>query len=143
MAGKTLRQILAENVKSRRLKTGESQEAFAERAKLHRNYPGRIERCESNVTIEVIDKIAKALNTTVCALLGGDEIPRKRQKITTILAQNVKKLRIESGLSQDGLAKRGIHRTYLRSIERERNVSIDTVEKIAKALKVKPYKLFE
>lgn len=56
----------------------------------------------------------------------------------------VKKLRLEKGLSQENLAlKANIDRTYIPSIEKgERNVSIIIVEKIAMALDIKISILF-
>ena len=60
-----------------------------------------------------------------------------------VLAQNIRKLRAEKSISQEELAFRcALHRTYLSDIERAtRNVSIDNIEKIAKALEVPPYTL--
>jgi transcriptional regulator with XRE-family HTH domain len=54
-------------------------------------------------------------------------------------------LRRARGLSQEALADEiGIDRTYLGSVERaERNVSIDNVARIAKALAVEPWKLLK
>ena len=53
---------------------------------------------------------------------------------------NVARLRHEKGLSQEQLAfECGLHRTYISGIERGiRNPTIVIVEKIAKALKIKP-----
>lgn len=47
-------------------------------------------------------------------------------------------MRRERGLSQEELADLAdLHRTYIGSVERgERNVSIDSMERIARALKV-------
>ncbi len=61
-----------------------------------------------------------------------------KEKILRQFGNNVKKLRIAKGWSQEELAKRtGLHRTYIGSIERsERNVSLINVAKIAKALSV-------
>lgn len=59
--------------------------------------------------------------------------------------KQVKKLRLEKGLSQEALALLAdLDRTYIPSIEKgERNVSIIVIEKIANALKVKISILFD
>jgi len=59
--------------------------------------------------------------------------------------KQVKKIRIEKGLSQEALAlSADLDRTYIPSIEKgERNVSITVIEKIAKALNVKISILFD
>lgn len=52
-------------------------------------------------------------------------------------------MRHSLGLSQEELAHTAkLHRTFVGSIERsEQNLSLDSIEKIAKALGVKPYQL--
>jgi transcriptional regulator with XRE-family HTH domain len=57
----------------------------------------------------------------------------------------VRKLRKRKGLSQEALAfEADLDRTYVGGVERgERNISILNILKIAKALGVKPAKLFE
>lgn len=57
----------------------------------------------------------------------------------------VKKIRLEKGLSQEALAhKADLDRTYIPSIEKgERNVSITVIEKIATALNVRISILFD
>jgi transcriptional regulator with XRE-family HTH domain len=57
-----------------------------------------------------------------------------------ILAKNMRRLRSQHGLSQEAFAlKSGIHRTYIGGIERgERNVTLETVARIAVAFGVDP-----
>jgi len=59
--------------------------------------------------------------------------------------KKVRKLRKKSGLSQEDFANRiGLHRTYIGAIERgERNISLENIEKIARALKIDIKELFE
>lgn len=72
-----------------------------------------------------------------------------RSKVThnarSLLAKNIRKIRAKKGLSQEELADlSSLHRTYIGSVERsERNVSIDSIEKIASALDVKIATLLE
>jgi transcriptional regulator with XRE-family HTH domain len=55
-----------------------------------------------------------------------------------IFSQRLRQIRQNRELSQEELADlAGLHRTYVGSVERgERNISIDTMERLAKALDV-------
>lgn len=61
--------IFAANTRRRRLELNLSQEELAERAGVHRTYIGMVERCEKNVTIYNIERIAKALDLEPGCLL--------------------------------------------------------------------------
>ncbi len=50
-----------------------SQEELAERAGVHRTYIGMIERAEKNITLENIEKLAKALKIPLHELLNFDK----------------------------------------------------------------------
>lgn len=54
-----------QKVRAERVKLGLSQEALASRAGVHRTYVGMIERAEKNITLENIEKIAKALGIRI------------------------------------------------------------------------------
>ena len=64
-----LRQVLAQNVRRLRKQLGVSQEELAHRAKVHRTYMGSIERSEQNISIDNIEKLAKALDVEPHQLL--------------------------------------------------------------------------
>jgi len=59
-------------------------------------------------------------------------------ELRKILAQNIRAYRLAKKLSQEDLADLcGLHRTYVGSVERaERNVTISSLEVLAKALGV-------
>ena len=58
----TARQLLARNLRAKRLAQGLSQEAFAAVCGLHRTYISDIERGERNVSVDNLEKIALALH---------------------------------------------------------------------------------
>lgn len=60
-----------------------------------------------------------------------------------VLAENMVRLRREQAWSQEQLGfEAGLHRTFIAHVERQsRNLSLDNLEKIAGALRVKPYEL--
>jgi len=60
--------------------------------------------------------------------------------LVSVFAANVRRIRLDLGLSQEVLAERaGVHRTYVGMLERgEKNVTIYNIERIAEALKVEP-----
>lgn len=62
-----------------------------------------------------------------------------------VFGERIRVLRQNRGLSQERLAEMaGVHRTYLSSLERgERNVSLDNIYAIARALGVAPAELFD
>ena len=81
----------------------------------------------------------------VCPLISGRRIvvmwltiAAMAKSARDVLAIRIRELRLEKGWSQEHLADVcELHRTYIGDIERrQRNVSIDNIEKIAQALKV-------
>jgi transcriptional regulator with XRE-family HTH domain len=64
------RRLLGERIRSFRKGKGLSQEVLAERADLHHNYVGELERGEKAATIDTLLKIANALGVRVRALVN-------------------------------------------------------------------------
>jgi transcriptional regulator with XRE-family HTH domain len=71
-ASRTLQNIVANNVKERRLRLGLSQEQLAERSGFHRTYVGSVERGERNITLSTLEALAFVLETTPLKLLEAD-----------------------------------------------------------------------
>ena len=62
---KTILIQFGKKVREERMKKGISQERLGELAKVHRTYIGMIERAEKNITLQNIEKIAKALKIRI------------------------------------------------------------------------------
>lgn len=65
--------------------------------------------------------------------------------IAKVLGQRIRNYRLQQGLSQEKLAElSGCHPTYIGQIERgEKNATIESIAKIAGALKISMSNLFE
>lgn len=65
--------------------------------------------------------------------------------LNQLVASNLKRLRKKLGISQEDFAEKcGLHRTYIGAIERsERNITLQTLEKIAESLGVSPQDLLK
>jgi len=66
---KSLLRIVGDNIHHRRLKFELSQEKLAELANVHRNYIGRVERYELNLSLLQLERIADALKISILELL--------------------------------------------------------------------------
>ena len=64
--------------------------------------------------------------------------------IIKVFGSNVKRYRMETGLSQEAFAEKcGLHRTYISAIEcYRRSISLENIQRIADALDIDTYKLF-
>lgn len=67
------RQIFAANVRRIRQERGLSQDQLAHSSGVHRTYIGAVERCEKNVSIDSMEKIAVALECSLQSLLAEPE----------------------------------------------------------------------
>ncbi len=65
--------------------------------------------------------------------------------IIEVFGKNVRKYRTQLGVSQEKFAELcGLHRTYISDIECfQRNVSLESIQKIAAALSIEAYMLLK
>ncbi|GHV53747.1 hypothetical protein FACS1894206_05040 [Deltaproteobacteria bacterium] len=65
--------------------------------------------------------------------------------IKKVFASNLKKYRKEQCLSQEAFAEKcGLHKTYISAVERcRRSIALENVQKIADALGIETYMLFQ
>jgi len=71
----SIRDVLARNIRQYRKAAGLSQEELAHRAEIDRTYISAIERSVYSATIDVVDRLAKALGIEAADLLVR---PRRR-----------------------------------------------------------------
>ena len=65
--------------------------------------------------------------------------------IIRVFSQNVRKYRLQKGMSQEELAdKANRHRTYISAVECERrSIALENIQRIADALEIETYLLFK
>ena len=72
----TLRSKLGRAVRRLRRDAGYSQESFADECGFHRTYIGSVERGETNISLDNLERIARTLNLTVGQLF--QEVEKER-----------------------------------------------------------------
>jgi transcriptional regulator with XRE-family HTH domain len=75
---KPIQERLAAAIRERRKEIGISQEALAIAAEVHRTYASSIERAKVVISIDVAERIAKALGLTLSELISRAERSRPR-----------------------------------------------------------------
>ncbi|WP_244877925.1 helix-turn-helix domain-containing protein [Croceibacterium atlanticum] len=69
VSGMSLRETFALNLRQTREAVGLSQEELAHRAQIDRTYVSSLERCQYAATLDVIERLARALNADPASLL--------------------------------------------------------------------------
>lgn len=77
VAASPLREVLAENIIAARDALGMSQWALAQATGISQNYISRIERCDTNPSLDLIDAIAQQLGLTFVALITPNRKKRR------------------------------------------------------------------
>lgn len=67
------RRRISANIKRYRAQNDISQEALAELADFHRTYISQLERCVTNISIDGLERLARALGVDVVDLLRREE----------------------------------------------------------------------
>jgi transcriptional regulator with XRE-family HTH domain len=62
---------LGKRIAELRRKKGFSQEGFAHECGFHRSYMGAVERGEKNITLVMVERVAKALKMSLAELFRG------------------------------------------------------------------------
>jgi transcriptional regulator with XRE-family HTH domain len=114
---------------------------LAEHAKVDRRTVQRLEHGQlSTLSVQTVDKLAKALGFRTGSLFGRRPLTRREHErlIDEVLAENLASLRERGKLTQEALsAKSGVLRTVIAQIESaSRNPTLQTLEPIAGALGV-------
>jgi transcriptional regulator with XRE-family HTH domain len=68
-----LQKELGQRIRRLRIRSGYTQESFADKCGLHRNFMGAVERGEQNLTLKTLRIIATGLGTNMAKLLSGLE----------------------------------------------------------------------
>ncbi|MBM3862407.1 MAG: helix-turn-helix transcriptional regulator [Verrucomicrobia bacterium] len=74
--------LLGEHIRKLRIETGFSQEALAERADIHRNFLGEIERGKKGMTLDTLFRLSRALGVTPQSIIKAIYERRTGQKTT-------------------------------------------------------------
>ena len=78
-----LLKALGRRIRELRTEQGYSQEAFADKCRVHRTFMGTIERGESNLSFQNILKVATNLGVSLSALFNDIEEEAKAQPTST------------------------------------------------------------
>lgn len=78
-----LREVFARNLRRLRSEQGYSQEALADLVRIHRTYISALERQRHAATLDVLERISRALDVSPCNLLqeqdgAADETEARR-----------------------------------------------------------------
>ena len=68
-----MQQELGRRIRRLRIQNGYTQESFADKCGIHRNFMGAVERGEQNLTLKTLRIIATGLGTNMAKLLSGLE----------------------------------------------------------------------
>ena len=100
---KDLRDIVSVNVKRFRKSRGLSQEEFAAKAGVSRNYLSKVENNASNLTLDYLQEIAKVLDVEAATLLVETGTVKKTEKA----AKTIKAIRETIAVLEEDIERLG------------------------------------
>ncbi|QIE22859.1 helix-turn-helix domain-containing protein [Caballeronia sp. SBC2] len=133
---------IAHRVQELRVVGGLSQDEFARLVGCHRSQVSQVERGVKNLSLDTIDRFAKALGVDAVSLLqSGPVVVHESSNPLSLrerVSRNVFTLRSARGFAQDALSESaGLSRNYVSSLEvRKKNVALSHLELLAAALGV-------
>lgn len=74
--------IVAQNIRALRLERGLSQKDLADKTNLTVRYISRLENTSPNITLEVIERLAKGLEITPAEIVSSSAISKKPNSIS-------------------------------------------------------------
>jgi transcriptional regulator with XRE-family HTH domain len=114
---------------------------LAQHSRIARSTLQRIEQLEfTTVTVDTVDRLARGLGVRTGSLFGRRPLARRdaERLVEDVLAENLVQIRGQRGLTQEALGERaGVSMFVIAHIERRaRSPDLDTVERVATALRV-------
>jgi transcriptional regulator with XRE-family HTH domain len=130
-----IRKVVANNIKTLRMSLNLNQEELAKMAGLERTNISRLEKGAANPTIETLEKLAKALGSTVNQLLDP-----KLEEDPGAIADNLEAIAHEKGMSQKQVAyKSGLGLDSIAGFfSGEKKPSVESTKALSRALNVNP-----
>ena len=113
-----VRSIFASSVKRWRNHRGLTQEELAERADLHRTYISDVERGARNLSLESIDKLAKALEISLPILFSPNETPDAEHRSRAPSTESVDIVLVENNSNDANLTLEAFTRAHLANTVR-------------------------
>ena len=90
----TLKQIVSQNIRSFRLESGLTQQQLADEAGFQVSYIARLEGTDQNLSLDVLERIAHALDREISELVSQKNVALTSKKTMAMFEQAINLLRV-------------------------------------------------